>query len=75
MSKKESSAEMASIAGEIMGIARAGGPIKHFDAELRQAFPARVDDVVIERFTAIFQPYFDKAERLAASVLGQREKP
>lgn len=75
MADKESSEKMAATAGRIMSIARLGGPIKHYEAELRKAFAGTGggDDAVLRTIGAVLQPYFDDAESLAGSVLSQRE--
>lgn len=78
MSNKESSDEMASKAGRIMGMARLkGGPLSHFEAEIRREFgvPDGEPSAVMEKLPRILQPYFDDAESLAASVLSQKEAP
>jgi hypothetical protein len=74
MSEKESSEEMASVAGRVMSMARNGGPVKHFEEELRKEFAlGEGDSAVLDKIGRIFQPYFDDAESLAGSVMSQRE--
>lgn len=78
MSHKESSDEMASIAGRIMGMARLeGGPLSHFEAEIRKEFgvPEGEPSAVMDKLGRILQPYFDDAESLAGSVMSQKEAP
>lgn len=75
MAEKSSSPEMASLAGRIMQMAGNGGPVYHFEKQLRVAFSLTGggDDAVLKKVREVLQPYFDAAESLAASVLSQRE--
>jgi hypothetical protein len=76
MTDRKSSAEMASVAGRIMDMAKFGGPVKHHEAALRDEFALTGGDAeaVLGKIKKVFQPYFDDAESLAASVLSQRAK-
>lgn len=87
---KQSSAEMASVASRIMQMQKLGGPIGANRSALRAALrncdresPAGAENEEAENETAdmllacvldVLQPYFDDAERLAASVLSQAPK-
>jgi hypothetical protein len=71
---KETSEEIATVAGRIMAIQRAGGPIKHFDGELRTEFGlGDGDSAVFDKLEKVFGSYFDDAASLAGSALSQKE--
>jgi hypothetical protein len=76
MTDRKSSAEMAAIAGRVMEMAKVGGPVKHFEQELRAEFALTGggDAAVLAKIDKVFRSYFDDAESLAASVLSQRAK-
>lgn len=76
MSEKESSDEMASVAGRIMAIQRAGGPVAHFEERLRTEFSiGEGPSIVFDKLNSIFGEYFSDAASLAGSVLVQKEAP
>jgi hypothetical protein len=73
MSELETSAKIASKAGEIMATARKGGPIMSRKDEIIRLLHASTDSDVVESFDALLRPYIDNAESVAASALVQRE--
>ena len=93
MSKKETSAEIASKAARIMAMAKKGGPIQANRPALRLALRCldREDlmkskqlndetenaaaDQLLDAINEVLKPYFDDAESVAASAVGQREAP
>lgn len=70
---RKSSKETAHIAGQIMHMQRVGGPVMHYEKQLRAAFALTGggDDAVLKKVREVLQPYVDNAESLAASVLSQ----
>ena len=76
MPKEQSSAKVASKAGEIMAMAREGGPIKVLEETLIQEMNKTGGGTpdVLEVFARVLRPYIDAAESVAASALTQREK-
>jgi hypothetical protein len=74
MSEKESSDEMASVAGRIMAIQQQGGPIKFYEAEIREQFSiGEGESIVFGKLQNILGEYFSDAASLAGSVLSQKE--
>jgi hypothetical protein len=69
----ETSEEVASVAGRILG--SANNELAAFEGDLRKEFglPEEGPSAVIEKIGRILRPYFDDALTLAASVLAQRE--
>lgn len=71
---KESSEELASVAGRVMQMAQHGGPVKQLIGQIIQGISQANS---LEEATAatdlILRPYIDDAERLAGSVLSQAE--
>jgi hypothetical protein len=75
MTDRKSSAAMAATASRVMEIAKRGGPIQHFKAELQEKFadiPVLKLDF-LDRIDSVLRSYIDDAESLAASVLSQRK--
>jgi hypothetical protein len=75
MPREQSSAEMATVASEIMNIARQGGPIRLYKNRLIDAMNGTGGGTpsVLDCVERVLRPYIDKCESLAASVLTQRE--
>lgn len=77
MAHETTSDDIANKAGEIMAIARRGGPIRVHQRELRAAFAETGggSNAVLAKVDAVLRSYFDAAESVAASALTQRVKP
>lgn len=71
---KESSEELASIAGRVMQMAQQGGPVaKAIDEIIEGLAKANSREEAIAAVDLVLRPYIDDAERLAGSVMSQAE--
>jgi hypothetical protein len=72
---RKSSKKMAATASRIMAMAQHGGPVKHFEQQIREKFgELPVDTLFLAHVDEVLRPFIDDAESLAASVLSQRAK-